>query len=81
MLKRFIVPLSALAIAAMALLPWSAFAQGNLTLSSVEVDLWPEYDQPAVLVIYRVVLPASVVLPADLTLRIPAAAGEPARWR
>ena len=52
-------------------------AQTEVKLSSLEVDLWPEYDRPAVLVIYRITLPPSVSLPVDLTLRIPAAAGEP----
>lgn len=52
-------------------------AQTEIKLSSLEVDLWPEYDRPSVLVIYRITLPPSVSLPADLTLRIPAAAGEP----
>jgi hypothetical protein len=54
-----------------------AGAQADFELKSLEVDLWPEYDRKAVLVIYRVVLPADVSLPVDLTFRIPAAAGEP----
>ena len=41
------------------------------------MDLWPEYDRQAVLVIYRITLPPSVSLPVDLTIRIPAASGEP----
>lgn len=49
----------------------------DLSFSSLEVDLWPEYDQPSVLIIYRIVLQPGVTLPVDLTLRIPAAAGEP----
>jgi hypothetical protein len=52
-------------------------AQTPATLSNLEVDLWPEYDRPGVLVIYRITLPSGVSLPTDLTLRIPAAAGEP----
>lgn len=52
-------------------------AQQAVTLDSVRVDVWPEYDQPSVLVIYNVTLDASVSLPAALTLRIPAAAAKP----
>jgi hypothetical protein len=52
-------------------------AQTPATLSNLEVDLWPEYDRPGVLVIYRITLPSNVSLPTDLTLRIPAAVGEP----
>jgi len=52
-------------------------AQGAIKLSRLEVDLWPEYDRPSVLVIYHIALPASVSLPADLSLRIPAESGDP----
>jgi hypothetical protein len=52
-------------------------AQDEVKLSSMEVDLWPEYDRPTVLVIYRVTLPATASLPADLSFRIPVTAGEP----
>ena len=51
-------------------------AQAPLTLAQVRIDLWPEYDQPTVLVIYHITLPPQAV-PADLTLRIPTSAGEP----
>lgn len=52
-------------------------AQSPQTLSGLQVELWPEYDRPSVLVIYRIILPANVSLPTDLTFRIPAVAGEP----
>lgn len=52
-------------------------AQTPVTLPSVEVDLWPEYDDPGVLVIYRITLPAGMSLPAEFLLRIPKDAGEP----
>lgn len=54
-----------------------ASAQAEVKLSSIEVDLWPEYDRPSVLVIYRITLPSTTTLPVDLSFRIPAAAGEP----
>jgi hypothetical protein len=52
-------------------------AQDEITLSSLEVDLWPEYDRPDLLVIYHATLPPQVSLPVELTFRIPLAAGEP----
>ena len=58
-------------------MPGRALAQENLSFSSLEIDLWPEFDQPTVLVIYRITLSSQVKLPADLSLRIPAAVGAP----
>ena len=52
-------------------------AQGPVDLVALEVDLWPEYDRPDVLVIYKAKLPANVSLPVDVTFKIPADAGEP----
>jgi hypothetical protein len=49
-------------------------AQSNVRLSSVSVDIWPEYDQPAVLVIYHLSLSADTTVPAILNLHIPAQA-------
>jgi len=59
------------------LLPIIASAQGSLTLPEVEIDLWPEYDDPGMLVIYRLTLPSTTSLPAALNVRIPASAGKP----
>jgi hypothetical protein len=52
-------------------------AQQAITLDSVQVQFWPEYDAPEMLVIYTIELPAEVELPLQVSLRIPAAAGEP----
>lgn len=49
----------------------------SLTLRSLEVDIWPEYDRPSVLVIYHITLPGEVSLPVELRLRIPSIVGEP----
>jgi len=54
-----------------------AHAQSEVRLSALEIDLWPEYDRPDMLVIYRITLPAEVSLPVEMQVRIPAAAGEP----
>jgi hypothetical protein len=58
-------------------LPATAYAQTPVVIDSLEVDLWPEYDRPQMLVIYRITLDDAVSLPAELTLSIPANAGEP----
>jgi len=63
-----------LALLLVCLAPFSAaFAQSQevTSLAAVEVDLWPEFDQPSVLVIYHLTLPPNTSLPADLRIRIP----------
>jgi hypothetical protein len=53
-------------------------AQTEVTrLTRVQVDLWPDYDRAAVLVLITGELPAGTALPAVVQLRLPAAAGEP----
>lgn len=54
-----------------------ASAQTPVTFQALEVDLWPEYDQLSMLVIYRIRLSSDVSLPVDLTIRIPTSAGDP----
>ncbi len=49
-----------------------AAAQTPITLKSLEVELWPEFDRPETLVIYRAELASTVTLPADVTFRLPA---------
>lgn len=47
-------------------------AQSNLPeVKNLLVELWPEYDRPEVLVIYRVELSPETSLPAQLTFRLP----------
>jgi hypothetical protein len=62
------------------MLVWSApvRAQSTLSLAKLEVDLWPEYDRPEMLVIYHMFLDGGVTLPANVVVSIPAASGEPA---
>jgi len=57
--------------------PIEAGAQSPQSLSLVEVDLWPEYDRPSMLVIYHLVLPPDTKYPLDMEIRIPTAAGVP----
>jgi len=58
-------------------IPGAARAQDTVRLSYLQVDLWPEYDRPEMLIIYRAQLAGDVTLPADVTFRIPAAVGAP----
>lgn len=65
------------------LLPALALAQGgapkdNPRLASLAIEIWPEYDRPAALVILKATLAEGVKLPAAVTLRLPAASGGPA---
>ncbi len=54
------------------------FAQtATAPIDHLEVALWPEYDRPAMLVIYRFELAADTPLPARVGLPVPAAAGQP----
>ncbi len=46
-------------------------AQNPIKLSTLQVQLWPEYDQPSVLVIYDFKLPESAKLPASVSLSFP----------
>ena len=52
-------------------------AQDVIEIDQLQVDIWPEYDQPAVLVLYRFTLAPEVSMPARMTMRIPREAGEP----
>ena len=52
-------------------IPVSTNAQGQITFDTVNVQLWPEFDQPAMLVIFDFTLAEDTPLPVDVTLRIP----------
>jgi hypothetical protein len=56
---------------------FSVQAQAPIEIERLQVDIWPEYDRPDVLVIYRVELSSTTALPTAVTLRIPADAGSP----
>jgi len=67
-------------------IPISAHAQSSMLhptlgdgpyLSALEIDLWPEYDRPIVLVIYHATLSSDVPLPVQIVFRIPAAVSQP----
>ncbi len=77
---------SRLLMAVLALMLLPAFAAGpsgsgallrNPQLASMQIEIWPEFDRPAALVILRGALAADARLPADVTLRIAASTGGP----
>jgi hypothetical protein len=51
--------------------PLAARAQTPIKLTNLQVQLWPEYDQPTMLVIYDFKLPDSVKLPVSVSLNLP----------
>ena len=69
-----IMPALALAAAP----PMRAEARENPRFASLQIEIWPEYDRRgAALVILKAELPAPIVLPAAVSLRIPASSGGP----
>lgn len=71
------VALALLLLPAFALAQTGGAPKGNPRLASLNIEIWPEYDRPAALVILRGALAESVKLPAAVTLRLPAASGGP----
>ena len=69
--------LTALAVASAVLAFSNAAAAQEVSLDSLEVVFWPEFDKPDVLVMYRATLSPDVPLPAVVSLPIPAMAGLP----
>lgn len=53
------------------IMPLSAQAQGNITFANLKAQLWPEYDQRSMLVIYDFQLPNDVKLPVGVAIRFP----------
>jgi hypothetical protein len=53
----------------------AGIATENPSLERLQVEIWPEYDRPAALVIVNGVLSPEVALPAPITLRIPGTSG------
>lgn len=73
MLKKVFLLILCLAI----IMPVGVYAQGEVKFAAIEVDLWPEYDRPSMLVIYRITLDPEVTLPAAINIKIPARVGIP----
>lgn len=71
--RLFIVLIAALA----AFIPAGSSAQEAVLIDTVDIGLWPEFDEPAMLVIYRIKLADETSLPVQIAFRIPTRAGEP----
>jgi len=61
----------ALVLPLLLLIAFPAQAQNNITLDSLKVGLWSEYDQPSMLVIYDFTLSQDINLPVSVDLQIP----------
>jgi hypothetical protein len=59
------------------LLPSVAGAQNPITLDTLQISIWPEYDKPTVLIIYQMTLSDTTSYPATLSIQIPSNAGDP----
>ena len=81
-MMRMIRSIGFVFLVAMAWLGWqavgSAYTQESPRLASLEIDVWPEYDQPAALVILHAEIAPDVTLPAAVSLRIPSSSDGPA---
>jgi len=63
--------LTVLLLAGAILTPSPAYGQTPIALSSLQVQLWPEYDQPSMLVIYDFQVGAGTQLPVGVSIKFP----------
>lgn len=56
---------------------FSARAQDQTHFAYAEIRLWPEFDQPSMLVMYTLMLTPASPIPAQIAIRIPTSAGMP----
>ncbi len=70
----------ALALVTLLLVPMLALGQAKDAprLANLSIEIWPEFDRPAALVILRGAIAEGVKLPASMTLRLPATPEGPA---
>jgi hypothetical protein len=73
-MRKWVLPLMAILVI---LLPIGVRAQNPITMNSLQIGIWPEYDRPSVLVIYQMTLSVTTSYPATLSIHIPSEAGEP----
>ncbi|MBT3240962.1 MAG: zinc ribbon domain-containing protein [Chloroflexi bacterium] len=59
------------------ILPAGVFAQGLVMIDAIQVQFWPEYDRPNMLVLYDIFLSEDTPLPVELQISIPASSGTP----
>jgi hypothetical protein len=53
------------------IIPSAAGAQGEIKLDAINIELWSEYDEPSMLVIYQFIVSQDTPLPAEIPLRFP----------
>lgn len=76
--RALMVVLAIVLLPALTAVPSSRGApKGNPRLASLQIEIWPEFDRPAALVILKGELAADVALPAAVSLRITASSGGP----
>jgi len=63
--------LTALLLLGAIFIPTSARGQTPIALSSLQVQLWPEYDQPSMLVIYDFQVSSGTELPVGVSIKFP----------
>lgn len=63
--------LSILLLGVFLIFPSPTLAQSQITFDKVQVQLWPEYDQPSMLVIFDFTVSKNILLPAQVTFRLP----------
>jgi len=56
---------------ALLICPSTASAQGGIKLDSINIELWSEYDQPSMLVIYQFIVSEDTPLPVEVLVRFP----------
>jgi hypothetical protein len=54
------------------LFSFSAHAQTSPQIDNLSVEIWPEFDRPETLIIYRATLSSDTSLPAEVTFELPA---------
>lgn len=74
-IARFALILLAVLLVPILALAQAPAAKGGARLASLSIEIWPEYDRPAALVILRGVVADGVKMPAAISLRLPAASG------
>lgn len=62
------------ALTCLLLPPGLAQAQSSVVFESLNIQLWPDFDQPSVLVLYDFVVAAQTPLPVQVNVRMPAGA-------
>lgn len=74
-MQRFLVGIIIFVV--LFLFPLPVQAQSDITIEEMQVKIWPEYDQPSVLVINNIFLSGDVKFPAQVRFNIPVSVGEP----